>query len=158
MSSADADFGITEFPERTIAGVNYPLAGERPDLILYGWTKLAARLTEIGAKVNPQVLYAVWHRPDGQAATPPQYLIGVEVSPGGAVAEGLMALTIPAGRHATVRQRGHLDFGRSYDTLHQWVAAQGLTYRAPQAPTVEVYDTSQPLGAEFEVLIAEPVE
>jgi predicted transcriptional regulator YdeE len=158
MSIAEAELGVVEFPERTIVGVNYPLAGERPDLILYGWTKLAACLAEIGSKASPHVLYAVWHRPDGQAQTPPQYLMGVEVTQAGKLAEGLMALTVPAGRHAIVRQRGHLDFGRSYEALHQWVAAQGLTYRAPQAPTVEVYDTSQPLGVEFGVLIAEPVE
>ena len=158
MNAAATDFGIIELPECTIVGVNYPLAGERPDLILYGWTKAAARLTDVEGKVSPHVLYAVWHRPDGRAATPPQYLIGVEVSQGSELAEGLMALTIPAGRHAAVRQHGHLDFGRSYDALHQWVAAQGLSYRAPQAPTVEIYDTSQPLGADFEVLIAEPVE
>jgi len=130
-------------------GVNYAGACERPDLILYGWTRLAARIGEIAGAVSPHVLYAVWHRPDGREETPPQYLMGVEVS---------SADTLPAGRHAVIRQRGHLDFGRSFHDLHEWVAAQGLTYRAPKAPTVKVYDTSQPLGVEFTVLIGEPVE
>ncbi len=137
-----------------LVGVECSEADAKPYLIMNAWFALCARISAVTEPVEPHVLYGAWHRTPG--TDQPGYLVGVQVPAGAGAPDGLDALTIQAGRYVRLAHRGGMHaVGQGYDRIMAWMRESGATHR--EGPTFEVYDTRQPIDADYAVSIYEPI-
>lgn len=151
------DSKIIEKSEIKVVGINYPDAEQQYDLIVYQWIALSAKSHQIKHKVNPHILYGVWHRENKSANDLPSYLVGFEVSQFEEIPEGMMGITVPASRYGMMVQKGYLNYGKSYGQLMKWIKESELEFRKPWTATLEIYDTTKAIGEDYEVQICEPI-
>lgn len=105
------------------------------------WNKYVPRSHEIPNRLGPAD-FGVCYKEDGVRSHPDEcfYLAGAEVKSLDKVPEGMMALTIPAGRYAVFTHKGSLeklDFTMKY-IFGSWLPKSGEKLR--DAPDLEIYD------------------
>lgn len=105
------------------------------------WTRFVARLDEIPFRHGTDTYgLCVDADPAGGEEAGFTYVAGVEVARIDAIPDGMMALTVPAGRYAVFTHRGHIS--RLPDTVKQiwgrWLPAS--PYRHVRRPDFEHYD------------------
>jgi AraC family transcriptional regulator len=145
--------------ELKLVGVELPDAQHKAYLIPYLWASLCPKFPAIKQAIHPQTLYGVWYHKNQLASEPASYLAAVGVSTLEDLPAGMAALTVRPSQYAALAHRGDIDrIAHTYETLHRWMKESGYKFAAPQAPTLEIYDTSAPVTDHFEVLLLEPIK
>jgi len=156
---------ITSLPALTLAGVNFTDAGKGPALIMYAWIRLAAIRGNLTDVIEPHTLYGVWHRTEGAGDDPRKnaYFVGLQVSSGSDVPEGVASLEVPASRYLTFVHEGHVGLiGRTYDSVGTFfreggAEEAGIEHAGPEYATLEVYDTRQDIADAYTFRILEAI-
>jgi len=150
-------FQVVQHPATTVVGIELPEGERNSSLIAYAWIALCPRLSQVKNQVDPQRLYGVWYR-TAPGNAPLSYLVGVQVSAVEDLPEGLTSCEIPPASYLTLTHRGSPSrLGQAYAQIHQWLTKNRAQAQPVDAPTFELYDTRQPLNANYSILIHEPV-
>lgn len=124
------------------------------------WDKYFPRGDEIPTRLG-LIHFGVCFKGEGEKSHPDEcfYLAGAEVQSIDEVPEGMMAMTIPAGRYAVFTHKGKLEklsFTMKY-IYGSWLPKSGENLR--DAPDLEIYDKRFKLDSEdSEIDIYIPVE
>ena len=137
-----------------LVGIEFEDSFEKAYLIMNMWVALGPKLHLIKHPVEPHILYGVWHTKPG--ASKPVYLVGVQVTAFEDIPDGMVGLTVPAGRFVMLAHQGNMGaVGATYEAIMKWMHDTGAQHN--EAATLEVYDTTQPLSDDYRVPIYEPI-
>jgi predicted transcriptional regulator YdeE len=118
-------------------------------LFHFMWVSLCPRFKEIEDLVDPEVIYAVWHRPDPNNSALWHRVVGAEVSKSGQLPDGMVSVRIPAGRYVTVSAAGGShQIPRGLERIRKWIKEHNLV---TSAVAFEKYDSNQLLDENYRV-------
>ena len=145
---------VVEYESFNVVGIELPDAERKPYLITYAWAALCPKMSSIKQQVHPERLYGLWYKKPG--AEKHSYLVGVEVKELEDVPAGMVTCTVPAAKFVRVVHVGRIGtIPLTYRAVTEWMRETGA--RHADAPTFEIYDTTQPLSNDYKVLVHEPI-
>ena len=146
---------IVEHPAFNVVGIELPDPERKPYHVTYAWAALCPKMSAIKHQVHPERLYGIWYKKPGEEKH--SYLVGVRVKELEDVPAGMMTSAVPAGKFARVVHVGRIGaIPITYRAVTEWMRKTGA--KNADAPTFEIYDTTQPLTDEYKVLVHEPIK
>ena len=146
---------VVEQASFNVVGIELPDAERKPYLITYAWAALCPKMSAIKHQVRHDRLYGLWYKKPG--AEKHSYLVGVEVKEFEDVPKGMATCTVPATKFVRVVHVGRIGaIPITYRAVAEWMRETGAKHA--DAPTFEIYDTTQALTDEFKVLVHEPIK
>ena len=131
-------------------GDQYPVEIPKSAAILKDRTAEIKNLMNEGNQVGAFVVDAPSEKEDG-------YWVCVQVSEYCDIPEGMIALTIPSQKYATIIHDGpNYEIMNSYETLHQWIAENQLK-RATTKWSLEFYQRPENTPADVLVELCDPI-